>query len=129
MLEIITILNKNDKSSNKSLKNENLKENKELNDKIINYFNEFFQQALTEVKNYCNNKFNNYSKFLNNPNYLKNLFYPWKRCCVKFKFYSIYENILTKNSLPLLRYVIYSDDLSETELRYNVTIIYASDFH
>lgn len=84
---------------------------------------------MTEVKNYCNNKFSDYPEIHNNPNYLKNLFYPWKRNCVKFKFYSIYENTFTKNNLPFLPYVNYSDGLSEKELMYNITIIYASDFH
>lgn len=39
LCEIITILNKDDNLSNKSLVKEKTKENKDLNKKIINYFN------------------------------------------------------------------------------------------
>ena len=66
---------------------------------------------------------------INKLNYLKNLFYPWKRNCVKFKFYSLFENTTTKDGFPYLRQVIYSDDISEAETIYNISIIYASDFH
>lgn len=100
-----------------------------LKNKIINYFNETYPQTLTEVRNYCNIDFSDYSTILNKPNYLKNFYYPWKRNCFKFKFYSIFKNTNTKDDLPFLRHTKYLDDISEIELTYDISIIFASDFH
>ena len=93
----------------------------------MNYFNDKYPNTLTEVKEYCNIHFSEYSSLINEPNFLKN--YPCKRNCILFKFYSVIENYKTKNDKIFLRNVIYNDDIGDQGINYNISIIYASDFH
>lgn len=91
--QIISVLNKKDNIYSLPEEIKPIKDEKYIQTKILNYFNEYFPQNLIEVKNYCNIAFKEYNSIINKPNFLKNLFYPWKRNWVKFTFYSIFENI------------------------------------
>ena len=75
---------------------------------------------MTEVREYCKHNFNEYDYLINEPNYLKNQFYPWKRNCYLFIFFSVYDNSKTKNNDTFLRSVIFYDDIEETESIYNI---------
>ena len=109
--------------------NDNIIDKEKFRIILKNYFNDKYHNTLTEVKEYYNIHFSEYLSLINEPNFLKNQFYPWKRNCILFKFYSVFENNKTKNDKIFLRNVIYNDNIEDQGNNYNISIIYASDFH
>ena len=116
---------------NLNVEDKKLENNKSLilKNKLLNYFNDKLPKTLTEVKSYCEENFSEYKNIYLQDNFLKNLYYPWKKNTIKFNFYSVFENIYTNNNKKFLRHVIYSEDNNHPEDNYMIGIIYGSDFH
>lgn len=80
-----------------------------LKNDLISYLNKNPLKNYKDFKNYAEEELIKLNlNIYNNDNFYKNIFYPWKKNNLCFKWYSVYENNKTKINKIYLREVLYT---------------------